>query len=117
MRNFREFTIWKQGVDLAVRCYEIGKQLPKEEVYGLRSQINRAAVSIPSNIAKGCGRSGKKDFKRFLEISLSSSYELETGLVIIQRVGLIKSAVIDPFLKDLQIEQRQINSMINRTGN
>lgn len=63
MRNFREFKIWNQGVDLAVRAYELTKQLPKEEVYGLRSQITRAVVSIPSNIAEGCSRSSEKDFK------------------------------------------------------
>jgi four helix bundle protein len=82
MRDFRKFEIWNQGMDLSVKVYEIVKQLPKEELYGLRSQITRAVVSIPSNIAEGCSRGSEKDFKRFLEISLGSAFELETGLVL-----------------------------------
>ena len=87
MRNFREMKIWNQGIDLAVLAYEITKQFPKEELYGLKSQITRAVVSIPSNIAEGCSRSSEKDFCRFLEISLGSAFEVETDLVIAEKVG------------------------------
>jgi four helix bundle protein len=114
MRNFRKLTIWTQGIELAVKAYGLSKQLPKEELYGLRSQITRAVVSIPSNIAEGCSRSSEKDFKRFLEISLGSAFELETDLVIVQKLGLIDASQVQQFLSDLHIEQKQINSLITR---
>ena len=76
MRNFRNMIIWNQGIDLAVKGYQLTKLLPKEETYGLRRQINRALVSIPSNIAEGCSRTSEKEFGRFLEISLGSAFEL-----------------------------------------
>ncbi len=114
MRNFRKLTIWTQGIELAVKAYGLSKQLPKEELYGLRSQITRAVVSIPSNIAEGCSRSSEKDFKRFLEISLGSAFEFETDLVIVQKLGLIDASQVQQFLSDLHIEQKQINSLITR---
>lgn len=114
MRNFRQFDIWKQGIELAVKGYELSKKLPKEEVYGLRSQITRAMISIPSNIAEGCSRTSEVDFKRFLEISLGSAFELETDLIIIERIGLIGSFEIQNYLKTVHVEQRQINSLITK---
>jgi four helix bundle protein len=114
MRNFREYDIWNQGIELAVKAYELSKQLPKEELYGLRSQITRAVVSVPSNIAEGCSRTSERDFKRFLEISLGSAFELETDLVIVEKLGLIDSKSIQEFLVSLHIEQKQINTLITR---
>ncbi len=114
MRNFREFAIWNQGIDLAVKTYELAKQLPKEEVYGLRSQITRAVVSIPSNIAEGCSRSSEKAFKQFLEISLGSAFELETDLIIVKKLGLIKSVDVELVMQDLIREQKQINALISK---
>jgi len=114
MRNFRELTIWNHGIDLAIKGYELARQLPKEELYGLRSQITRAVVSVPSNIAEGCSRSSEKDFKRFLEISLGSAFELETDLIIIEKLGFIDATVIQEYLSDLHVEQKQINSLITK---
>jgi four helix bundle protein len=65
MRNFRELNVWNQGIELAIKGYEITKCLPADEKFGLRSQITRALVSIPSNIAEGCSRKSDKDFSRF----------------------------------------------------
>jgi four helix bundle protein len=65
MRNFREFEIWNRGIDLAIKAYGLSKQLPKEELYGLRSQITRDAASIPANIAEGCSRTSENDLKDF----------------------------------------------------
>jgi len=114
MRNFRQFDIWKQGIELAVKGYELAKQLPKEEIYGLRSQITRAVVLIPSNIAEGCSRTSEGEFKRFLEISLGSAFELETDLIITEKIGLIDSLQIQDYLKSLHVEQKQINSLITK---
>lgn len=114
MRNFRELTIWNQGIDLAVKVYEESKQLPKEELYGLRSQITRAVISIPSNIAEGCSRESERDFKRFLEISLGSAFELETHLVVAEKLGFIETQSVQDVLQDLNREQKQVNSLISR---
>jgi four helix bundle protein len=89
-------------------------QLPKEEIYGLSSQIKRAAVSVPANIAEGCGRESDGDFKRFLEISLGSAFELETHPIIAERLRFIRSTDVQKYLLNLQSEQRQINSLISR---
>ncbi|HEY0742309.1 MAG TPA: four helix bundle protein [Chryseosolibacter sp.] len=114
MRNFSEMIIWNQGIDLAVKIYRITKQLPLEERFGLTSQLNRAAVSIPSNIAEGCSRRSEEDFARFLEHSLGSAYEVETDLVIAERIGYLQNEVVVDCLNSLQSEQRQIHSLINK---
>ena len=113
MRDFRDYAIWIQGIQLAVKTYELSKLLPDEERYGLRSQITRAVVSIPSNIAEGCSR-GDKEFKRFLEMALGSAFELETQLILIELIGLIESELIHGIMPQLHQEQKQINSLISK---
>ncbi len=88
--------------------------LPVEEKYGLRSQICRCAVSIPSNIAEGCSRSSQVDFKRFLEIALGSSFELETQLIIIEELSILTTEDIEEILDSLAKEQKMINSLITK---
>jgi len=83
MRNFKQLLIWQKGFQIAVKSYQVVSSFPKEEKYSITSQITRAAVSIPSNIAEGSSRSSMKDYNRFLEISLGSSFELETQLLIL----------------------------------
>jgi len=80
--NFRELTIWKEGMEIAKMIYLMTKELPTEEKYSLISQMNRCSISIPSNIAEGSGRTSDKEFNHFLNYSLSSSYELETQLIL-----------------------------------
>lgn len=87
MRNFKQLKIWQKGFQIAVKSIRLTEEFPKEERYGLTSQISRASISIPSNIAEGSSRSSGKDYKRFLEISLGSSYELETQLLIAKAVN------------------------------
>jgi four helix bundle protein len=82
--NFREIKIWQEALVIVKEVYVFTSNLPKEEKYGITSQINRSAVSIPSNIAEGSGRTSNKEFIRFLEIAISSSYELETQLILAQ---------------------------------
>ncbi len=82
--NFREIKIWQEALVIVKEVYAFTSNLPKEERYGITSQINRSAVSIPSNIAEGSGRTSNKEFIRFLEIAISSSYELETQLILAQ---------------------------------
>jgi four helix bundle protein len=114
MRNFREMIIWNEGIDLTVEVYKVVQLLPKEEEYGLKSQLRRAGVSIPSNIAEGCSRSSQKDFKRFLEYSLGSAFEVETDIVVAQRLSMISELQHAPLLNSLHILQRRINALMNK---
>jgi four helix bundle protein len=106
--------VWNQGMELAVKGYEITKLLPKEELFGLKSQINRALVSIPSNIAEGCSRSSEKDFARFLEISLGSTFEVETQLLIAEQISYLSSHLLKEFLTTLRKQQKQTFTLINK---
>ena len=76
--NFKELLVWKKSIDLVKSIYQITSILPSDERFGLISQMNRSSVSIPSNIAEGSGRTSEKEFIHFLNIAISSSYELET---------------------------------------
>ena len=87
MRNFRKLDIWKKGFQIAVNGFRITKNFPPQERFGLTIQITKAGVSIPSNIAEGCGRSTDKDCKRFLDNSMGSAFEMETQLLISKTLG------------------------------
>ncbi len=89
VHNFKELNVWKKAIDLAVLSYQLTGFFPKEEKYGLISQIQRACVSIPSNIAEGCGRVSNKELQHFVSISMGSSYELETQMILASRFGYI----------------------------
>ncbi|MGD1044338.1 MAG: four helix bundle protein [Bacteroidota bacterium] len=113
MRNFRELIIWQKAMDIVIRVYELTALLPRDETYGLKTQLQRAAVSIPSNIAEGCSRNSESDFKRFLEIAIGSAYELETQMTIIGNVNLISKSKVEPILQLLLEEQKMLNSFIS----
>ena len=108
MRNFRNYDIWKDSLNFVQEVYKLIKDLPSTEKYGLRSQITRSAVSIPSNIAEGAGRKSEKDFIRFLGVALGSSFELETQLIIAMNLNYIPKTKEDDVLKDLQSIQKRI---------
>jgi len=78
MKNYKELTVWKRGIELVKAVYIISKQFPSEENFGIISQITRAAVSIPANIAEGNSRNSDKDYGRFLQIALGSAFEVQT---------------------------------------
>jgi four helix bundle protein len=103
--NFRELKIWKDSMSLTKNVYLLTSQLPLEEKFGLKSQLNRCAISIPSNIAEGSGRTSNKEFNHFLNISLSSSYELETQLILVNDIFEIE---LNEILTELQNLQRMI---------
>ena len=100
-------------MELVVDVYKISQILPNEEKYGLRSQITRAVVAIPSDIAEGSSRNSSKDFKRYLEISLGSSFELETQLLIAEKLNMIKNDQLSEIIDKLHEEQKMINGLIN----
>ena len=89
--NYKELDAWKESMELVQLVYEITQKFPSEEKFGLDSQLRRATVSVPSNIAEGCSRSSNKEYKRFVEIALSSILELETQIIIAAKLKLIHS--------------------------
>jgi len=86
--NYRELDVWKVAMQLAVESYRVTKALPKDELFGMTSQIRRAAASIPANIAEGQGREHTKEFPYHLSVARGSLKELETHLLLCQQVGL-----------------------------
>ena len=103
--NHKEMDVWKRSMDLAEAIYTITRAFPKEEVYGLTSQIRRAAVSIPSNIAEGAARKSNKEFLQFLSISLGSLSEVETQSQLAIRLGFISE---DADLNNLIVTVRKL---------
>lgn len=89
MRDFRKLKVWEKSHHLALAIYKVTASFPKEELYGLTSQIRRAVSSIPANIAEGCGRNGKPDFMRFCHIAMGSASELEYHLLLARDLGLL----------------------------
>ncbi len=94
MGTHKDLHIWQQGVDLVVMVYNLTAEFPASEVYGLCSQMRRAAVSIPSNIAEGAARQGDKEFIQFLYVALGSLSELETQCIIAQRLGSLQESTV-----------------------
>jgi len=117
MRDFRKLEIWKNGIELVKQVYQLSSKLPSEEKFGLRSQITRAAVSVPSNIAEGCSRNSEVEFKRFLEIATGSLFEVETQLIITQELKFIEENKLKVTFALIQKEARMINSLINKIKN
>lgn len=95
MRNFRNLEIWQLGMEIVKLTYELLNKLPKSEDFGLKSQMQRAAISIPSNIAEGCSRKSSKELARYFEISIGSSFELETQMIASQKIGYLNQADFD----------------------
>ena len=109
--SYRDLIIWQKSMDLTKLVYQITYSLPKDEIYGLTSQIRRSAVSIPSNIAEGRGRNSNKEFIRFLQISLGSLYELQTQLELAVSFNYVNNIDI---INRLSFEiEKMINSFIN----
>lgn len=105
MHNFRKLDTWLDGVELADTIYTLTASFPKTEIYGLSSQMQRAAVSVPSNIAEGSGKGSDRDFARFVSISLGSLFELETQIEIAYRRGYISTEyyyALRPRIESLQ---------------
>jgi four helix bundle protein len=108
MHNFKELKVWQKAVDLAVKIYTVSKSFPSEEKFGLVSQMRRAGVSVPSNIAEGCAKSSSKSFVNSLEVSLGESFELETQMIISERVGILDPEIAREMESDLSEVQRMI---------
>ena len=110
MHNFRRLNIWIKSIDFVTEVYQMTKTFPKEERFGLSSQMERASVSIPANIAEGSAKSSEKDFARFLEMSLGSAYELESELLIALKLNYITEETYMLFQNNLIELEKMITS-------
>jgi len=106
MHNLKELKIWNKAIDLTVEVYKATATFPSDERFGLTSQSRRSAVSIPSNIAEGAGRNSNKEFSNFLGIANGSSYELQTQLVIANRLSLLDDDTLNALLKEIDELQK-----------
>ena len=116
MHKFEELKIWQKAMDITEKCYKASENFPKEERYGLTSQLRRSAVSIPSNISEGAGRNTNGEFKQFLGIANGSSYELLTQLYLSTRLNLIKEENVRPIINEV-LEITKMNFSLQRSLN
>lgn len=113
IKTHKDLLVWKKSIDLVEQIYKFTKQFPKEELYGITNQMRRCAVSIPANIAEGSGRKNKAEFIQFLHIALGSASELETHLIISQRLGFLSSNSYDEIMNALNEIIKMICGLIN----
>lgn len=113
---YRDLKVWQKAIELVLLIYSITKQFPKEETYGLISQMRRCAVSIPSKIAEGKGRSSRKDMNVFLCHARGSVHELETQLLIAEKLGYIQSSVAERVMAEIGEVARMLNALIAFAG-
>ena len=109
MATHKKLDVWLLGIDLVEQVYQITKDFPKEELYSLTVQIRRAAVSVPSNIAEGAARKNKKEYVQFLYIALGSLSELETQIIISQKLKYLDS---DSIFEDVEKLRRKLLNLI-----
>ncbi|NDV69654.1 four helix bundle protein [Dysgonomonas sp. 25] len=112
MKTHKDLIVWKKGIDLVKSAYECTSRFPQSEQFGLTSQIRRCAVSIPSNIAEGCGRNSDKELIHFLYIALGSASELETQIIISVELGFMPQEQSDNIHQQVNEMVRMISSLI-----
>lgn len=114
MKTFRDLLIWQKAMTLVTNCYSISSTFPKEEMFGLTSQIRRCSISIPSNISEGYGRGTNKDYHRFLTISLGSLFEFQTQLEIAYNLQYTSVDNFNKLYEDSRELERMLSSFINK---
>lgn len=112
--TYRKLLVWQKSMELVTKVYKEVKFFPTDELYALTSQIKRSATSIPSNIAEGYGREGKKDYLRFLNIALSSLFELQTQIEIAFNLGFIKEDNFNELYNNTREIERMLTSFIRK---
>ncbi len=111
IKSYKDLLIWKKGIAIVNLVYQLVKTFPQEEIYALSSQLKRASVSIPSNIAEGYGRNTDKSFSYFLDIARGSLFEIETQLIIAKELGFITNEKIyQELLNQIEEESKMINA-------
>lgn len=114
LKSYKELVVWQKSILLVKEIFVLTDSFPKSELYGLISQVRRAAVSIPSNIAEGYGRRSAKEYSQFYSISYGSALELETQLIIAQKLGFSKPKEFDTVVVLLEEVLKMLNSMTSK---
>jgi four helix bundle protein len=114
MQNFRDLKVWKKAHAVPLSVYKNTESFPASELYGITTQMRRAAASVPSNIAEGCGRSSNADLARFLHIAFGSASELEYFLLLAHDLGFLETGSHDALLVDIGEVKRMLSSLIAR---
>ena len=114
MKDFRQLKVWVKAHQLTLALYQETKRFPKEELYGLTSQIRRACVSIPANIAEGCGRGSDAQLGHFLQIAMGSASELEYHLLLARDLDLLQATTYESLARDIIEVKRMLASFIQK---
>lgn len=114
IKSYRDLQVWQKGVQLASLVYQTSRVLPKDEQFGLISQMRRAAVSVPSNIAEGYGRRSRADYVRFLNMAMGSLFELQTQAEIAANLGYFAVEVSQPLVADAREIERMLSALIRK---
>ncbi len=112
MKDFRNLTVWRKAHRLALAVYEASGDFPKDERYGLTSQLRRAVISIPTNIAEGCGRQGDPEFARFLSFAMGSASETEYLLLLANELGLLNDDTYRRLSADIEGIKRMLAALM-----
>jgi four helix bundle protein len=112
MKTHRDLNVWTNSINLVTMIYRFTNDFPKSEIFGITSQIRKAAVSIPSNIAEGAARKSKKEFNNFLSIALGSASELETQIIISKNLGYLSNEKSGTLLNELLTIQKMIAGLM-----
>jgi four helix bundle protein len=115
MQDFKKLTVWKKAHETTLAIYKVTNSFPKDEVYGLTSQIRRACVSIPSNIAEGCGKEGNKDLSNFLQIALGSASELEYQLLLAEELKYLQNTEYVKLNNQVNEVKKMLVGLIQKT--
>ena len=114
MKDFHELKIWQRSHRLTLAVYRATQPFPKDEIYGLTSQMRRASASIPANIAEGCGRQGDLELARFFQMAMGSACELEYHLLLAFELKLLKESEYKPISKEVTEIQKMLGSFIRK---
>jgi four helix bundle protein len=117
MKSYKELDVWQKAVSLAIDIYKIAEKFPQSERFGLTSQIQRAVTSVPANIAEGWGRESTKEYIQFLHIARGSLLELETHLIIAQKLDYILKNQLDELLRTIEDIAKMLNRLISALKN
>jgi len=116
MRDFKGLVVWQRAHDLTLNVYRATEGFPRREQFGLTSQLRRACVSIPANIAEGCGRRSQRDFGRFLQVSIGSANELEYHLLLARDLGYLAEGLHSAFATDLSGVRQMLSVLLRRVN-
>ena len=117
LKNYKDLNVWQKAYQVCLKIYKMTKRFPKEEIYGLTSQLRRAAVSVPSNIAEGYGRQTTKEYIQALYIAYGSNCELETQVLLSGDLGYIKSDDLEEIKQDISEVERMLKALIKSLEN